>query len=188
MAGRMGRRIRRGRQPTALGDRLLRPLVWLLAMLWLALQAVGRGIDATMAAVDAGTAAVGRTAARAGSALVRSLGPLGRGLRRLLAPAWRGLRWAWDTLGRRVFLALARPLGRLGRRLAERLGPPVRRGLAELRRFAARAEPVLTALGTAVAVVERAAGRLAAVLRRAWTPIGRPVRRVVDAVRGRTTR
>ena len=72
----------------------LRPLVWGLAVVWLALQRTGDGLFRVLDGYDRAATALARTAARAGRALLRVLGPLGRLLRRLAAPVLRLLRRA----------------------------------------------------------------------------------------------
>jgi hypothetical protein len=182
-------------EPVTRPGRALAPFVWLLAMGWLALQALGRAGLWLLTAVDAGTSAVagvGGGAIRAVvRAVVRALGPLGRALLRLLAPLVRGLRRAWAWLNRRVFLAMFRRLGRFGRWLVARTRPAVEAVRGWARRMAVRAEPVVRRLATAAAVVERAAvrlgramGRLFAPVRRMAVSVGRRVRALLAAEDG----
>jgi hypothetical protein len=156
----------------------LAPLVWLLAAGWVALQGLGQAGLWLLTAVDEGTSAAARVGARTFRAVAGALGPLGRGLRRLVTPAARWLRRGWDRLGRRVLLAMFRPLGRFGRWLVTRSRPAVARVLACARALAVRLLPALDALTAAVEAVERAAGRLGSLLTRAWAPVSRRLRAV----------
>jgi hypothetical protein len=160
----------------------LAPLLWLLAMGWLALQTLGRAGMWLLTAVDASTAAAARACGVGARALLRALGPLGRGLRRLFTPLLRWLRRAWVEVGRRVFLAMVRPLGRFGRWLVQRSRPAVHAARTWARRVAARVEPLLGRLATATEVVERAAARLAGPLRRAAVSLGRRLRPAVASI------
>jgi hypothetical protein len=160
-------------EPVARPGRALAPFVWLLAMGWLALQALGRAGLWLLTAVDAGTSAVAGIGGGAIRAVVRALGPLGRALLRLLAPLVRGLRRAWAWLNRRVFLAMFRRLGRFGRWLVARTRPAVEAVRGWARRMVVRAEPVVRRLATATAVVERAAVRLGRALGRVFAPVRR---------------
>jgi hypothetical protein len=160
-------------RPVARPGPALAPLVWLLAMGWLALQALGRAGLWLLTAVDEGTSAVARAGGGAMRAAVRALGPLGRALLRLLTPLIRGLRRVWVWLNRRVFLAMARRLGRFGRWLVACTRPAVEAALDWARRMLVRAEPVVRRISTVTAVVERAAARLGRALRRAFGPIRR---------------
>jgi hypothetical protein len=157
----------------------LAPLVWPLAMCWLGLQALGRAGLWLLSGVDQGTSAVARTAGAGARALLRALGPLGRGLRWLSAPLLRQLRRAWNWLGRRVFLAMTRSLGRFGRWLVQRCRPVAQAVLRGVHRLAA---PLLDRLEAASAVVEAAATRLGARWRRGTAWVGRRLRPAVASI------
>lgn len=153
----------------------LRPVVWSLAVVWLALQRTGDGLFRVLDGYDRGANAVGRAAARAGRAVLRALGPLGRLLRRLAMPVLRLVRRAWDVLGVRLLLRMFRPLGRWARAIWNRLLPLAERLRLGLQGLAARLEPVLQRLAAAAAAVEAAAARLGARWRRLWAPVARAV-------------
>ena len=162
--------------------RAVRPLVWLLAALWLPLRVAGSATGRGLEAYDRGTDAVGRAVARAARAvgrgllrLVRLLGPLGRALRAAVAPVLRVLRRAWDRLGLWVLLRLLRPVGRFFRRLLTRAQPLIERATAVLRAVTARLEPVERALGVVVVALDGATDRAVQRLRRAFAPVGHAV-------------
>jgi hypothetical protein len=155
--------------------RPLRPLVWALAVGWLALHKTGDGLLRVLDGYDRAANAVGRAAARLGRALLRVLGPLGRLLRRLAVPVLRLLRRIWDALGVRLLLRMFRPLGRWARAVWDRLHPLAERLRQAVRRLAVRLEPVVRRLAAFTAAVEAAAARLGARWRRAWTPVARAV-------------
>jgi hypothetical protein len=159
-------------------SRLAAPVVWPLAAAWVALTAVGRGIGHGHDWYEAAWSATGRAFVRAGRAVLRWLGPLGRALLRLARPVIRALRWVWDQVGLRVWLFLTRPLGRLGRWLVARTGPIAGRIVQWGRRVALRAAPVTRAIESGIGAVERAGARFQTMSRRAWAPAGRAVRAV----------
>jgi hypothetical protein len=162
--------------------RALAPLVSLLAMCWLGLQALGRAGIWFLTGIDEGTSAVARAGGTATRAVLRALGPLGRAIRRLVTPLLRSLRRAWVWCGRRVFLAMVRPMGRFGRWLVQRSRPAVHAVLTWARGVAVRAEPLVARLATAAEVVERAAARLGAPLRRAAVCAGSRLRPAVASI------
>jgi hypothetical protein len=174
------------REPTAPDQvvRPLRPLVWGLAVVWLALQRTGDGLFRVLDGYDRAANALARAAARAGRALLRVLGPLGRLLRRLAAPVLRLLRRVWDVLGVQLLLRMFRPLGRWARAVWGRLHPLVDRLQQALRRLAARLQPLLHALVAVTSAVQAAAGRLGARCRRAWAPVTRAVQALRRPRRG----
>ncbi len=155
--------------------RSLRPVVWLLAVGWLALQSAGNALGRFLDGYDRAANAAGRAVARLGRALLRALGPLGRVLRRLAMPVLRVLRRLWDALGVRLLLRMSRPLGRWARAAWHRLHPLVERLQSLTLRLAARLEPVLRALVAVTDAVEAAAARVGARCRRAWAPVARAV-------------
>jgi hypothetical protein len=155
--------------------RPLRPVVWLLAVGWLALQSAGNALGHVLDAYDRAANAAGRAVARLGRALLRALGPLGRLLRRLAVPVLRLLRRIWDVLGVRLLLRMFRPLGRWARAVWDRLHPLVERLQHLARCFAARLEPVLRALVAVTDAVEAAAARVGARCRRVCAPIASAV-------------
>ena len=164
---------------TRTGGRPGRAVVWVLGMVWLALQALGRAGLWLLATVDAATSAVARGGGRAVRAAVRALGPVGRGLLWCLAPVVRGVRRAWAWLNRRVLRGMARGLGRCGRWLVQRTRPAVRAVRAWGRRTVARAAPLVHRLGSVTAAVERSAARLG----RAPVRVLAPALRVTAALR-----
>ncbi len=155
--------------------RLLRPVVWVLAVGWLALQSAGSVLGRALDGYDRAVNAAGRAVARLGRALLRALGPLGRALRRLAMPVLRVLRRLWDALGVRLLLRMSRPLGRWARAAWHRLHPLVERLQSLALRLAARLEPVLRTLVAVTDAVEAAAARVGARCRRAWAPVARAV-------------
>jgi hypothetical protein len=167
------------------GRRIVRrgtaPVVWVLAAGWVALTGVGRGIGHAHDWYEALWSATGRLAVRAGRAVLRRLGPLGRELLRLGRPVLRALRRAWDAIGRRLRLWLVRPLGRMRRWLVDHVEPIAGRVVQWGRRIALRVEPVTRALAYGIGTVERAGTRLRLALRTAWAPAAGAVRRVTDA-------
>jgi hypothetical protein len=169
-------------EPSTGTRRALTPLVSVLAVCWLALQALGRAGIWFLTGVDECTSAVGRAGGAATRAVLRALGPLGRAIRRLVTPLLRWLRRAWVWCGRRVFLAMVRPLGRFGRWLVQRSRPAVHAVLTRARGVAVRAEPLLARLATAAELVELAAARLGAPLRRATAWAGRRLRPAVASI------
>src|SRR5688572_3364244 len=68
-------------------SRLAAPVVWLLAVGWVALSGVGRGIGHAHDRYEAAWSATGRAFVRGGRAVLRWLGPLGQALLRLGRPA-----------------------------------------------------------------------------------------------------
>jgi hypothetical protein len=109
--------------------------------------------------------------------VLQVLGPLGRLLRRLATPVLRRLRRIVDLINVRLLLRMFRPMGRLARWCWARTRPVVedlgRWGLRQV----ARLEPLLRRLASVTDGVERRAGRLAALWRRAWAPVRRAMPR-----------
>jgi hypothetical protein len=137
-----------------------------------------------MGAVDRGTTVAAGAGTAAVRALIRALGPAGRALVRLVTPVWRLLCRGWEGIGRRVFLAMARPLGRFGRWLLARSRPAIARVLSAARQAARLVAPGVRRLEEALAVVERRAARWGALIDRAWAPVQR-FARTVRSGRGR---
>jgi hypothetical protein len=152
------------------------PLVWLLALLWLVLQTTGHGLGLLHDGYERGAAAAGGACLRVAKETLRLLGPLGRALRPLLTHALRGLLHVWNSIGVRVLLFLAGPLGEVGNWLLARTRPVLDRVVEWARRVALSAEPVLRALDAGARGVERAAGSIRELLRRRGEPVARAVR------------
>jgi hypothetical protein len=159
--------------------RVLSPLVWLLAVDWLAGRAIARGFIGGLRAWDAVSAAAGRALAGLGATALRALGPPGRALRRWLTPLFRGARWLWRRTCLRALLFLSRPLGRLGRWVlarSVRAGQWLRRKAVRLagrlrplsRAVTSAARPLARALRAGRRAVSRRALRLGAALGSAW--------------------
>ncbi len=159
-------------------SQVVRPVVWVLAVLWLVVERTGAATGRGLEAYERGAAAAGRACLRAGRAVLRALGPLGRALRRLADPFLRAVRWVWDQVSVRLLLRMFRPLGRLARRVVALVRPTAERVVAWGRRQVDRLAPMLAALARAVEQVERAAGRLSARLSRTVEPLRRAVRTV----------
>ncbi len=156
---------------------VLRPLVWLAAVLLLPFRSAGRAIDRFLEVYERGADAAGRAVARAARAVartvVRLLGPLGRALRRALRPVWRVLRTVWDRAGLWLLLLLLRPMSRFARRCARALRPAVDRVVAWGKALARLTEPVTRRVLAAATAVDRAADRLGQRIRRVWAPVSR---------------
>lgn len=167
-----------------LGRRVLRPAVWLLAVVYLVLErsgaALGRALDGYVRATDA----VGRALRRACLAVLRWLGPLGRLVRRLAAPVVRVLVRCWDRLSVWLLLRMFRPLRRWAEVLVARCRPPLERLVARLERLVAHLAPLLRVLTAAIDAVDAAAARLGAGWRRLWSPVMRTVRALRRRPRG----
>jgi hypothetical protein len=177
--------------------RVLSPLVWLLAVSWLAARAVGRGFLGGLRAWDTASAVVGRGLADVARTAVRALRPAGLVLRRWLRPLSRGFGWLWRQICLRALLILSRPLGRLGRwALARsvRAGQWLRARAVDL---AGWLRPVTHPIGSAARrctralragsrAISRSAARLSAALGRALAPDG--LRTAADDVRDRRER
>lgn len=155
---------------------VVKPLVWLMALVWLTLRAVAHGLARFHDWYERGFSALGRACARLARAVLRSLGPLGRSLWRLAVPALRVLRRAWAWLGLRAFLVLVRPMNRLRQWLVEHLSPVVDRIIRWSRWVAARVDPVRRMLNASARAVERSAEGLGLLIGRAWAPVARSVR------------
>lgn len=169
----------------------VRPFVWPLAIFWFAIRACARGLVRGLQAYDAGTAAVGRAAGRAGYALLRRLGPFGRFLRQL-SPLVRGARLLWQAIGRRAIVFMFRPLGRFGMWLWTQ-GCPAAVWLNDRAvRLAVRVEPTLRTISSKTGPIRRAIAqtvrRLRARVARAWAPVGRVATLIARAGTARVLR
>jgi hypothetical protein len=123
--------------------RPLRPVVWGLAVVWLALQKTGDGLLRCSTATTAPRTPPAARRPALGRALLRVLGPLGRALRRLALPVLRLLRRVWDVLGVRLLLRMFRRSGAGPARPGTACTPLAERLQRAVQRLAARLEPVL---------------------------------------------
>jgi hypothetical protein len=167
----------------------MRPLVWPLAIFWFAIRACARGLVRGLQAYDAGTAAVGRAAGRAGYALLCRLGPFGRFLPRLFTPLVRGARQLWHAIGRRAILFMFRPLGRFGMWLSTQGSRAAVWLKSRAVRLAVRVNPTLRRISSKTRPIRRAIAqtvhRLRAGVARAWAPVGRVATIIARAVTAR---
>lgn len=126
--------------------RAAKPLVWLLASLWLPVRAAGRLVTGVLAAYLGLIETTERLLGRLWSLLRRAIARFSRPVAVLLH--WIGrrldtLRW-WLTA--RVFAPLGRGLTAAGRILAGWAAPPVRAADRGVRRLARRLTPIARAL------------------------------------------
>lgn len=167
-----------------LASRAALPLAWTMAVLWLLLQATGRGAARFLQAYERGWSAAERATVRVARAAFEALGSLGRALRTLFGPMLDVLRRIWAILGVYVLRVVFRPLGRLGRWLLARLRPIADRLDRWKRRLIARVAPVLASLVVrmedGMAAVERLAASLRVQLRPVLAPISRWAQAVID--------
>jgi hypothetical protein len=159
---------------------LLRPFVWLAAIVWLPLQKAGHLFVVFLHGYERGADAVGRafmSGARAvGRAAVRLFRPLG-GLFAFVAGVWRRFSlWALNY----VF----RPVGRRLQSAFERVEPAARRFVRVVDRGARRAWQALAPIAAAIAAAaRRLAGPLARAVRRLALAVRRSARNLAAAVR-----
>ncbi len=158
---------------------LLRPLVWLAAVVWLPMPWAGRLFARILTGYSRGADAVGRAVMSGLRVIGRAAVRLFRPLRRVFALVAR----LWDWISLQFLTFLLRPVGRWMHAAFERVEPAAKRFVRAADRLARRVWRALAPFAAAIGdAARRLAGPPTRVIRRAWLAVRRSARTFAAAV------